>query len=510
MSKKRIGAVACLAALSAACGSDAGSGGGSSARTGDPVTLSASLDAGYTVAAAPGIVERLLAVVLGKPVIAAGERVNQAWGVPIYRSAGEVYGDFTRAVKTDVDTQGRFSLALDDANDWIVLLMDTTQAQKKNQVVGYVSATDVAERLSMLLMPLSDAATDSLDIGELTQVDDEARSSTSLEAQQTNYSIGIERLLELASVDDTFKAIRNRYVNSDESSGDYYFLRLGFHWQTPLAEVTDRYSEHTLMDSTSGRYKGYTVEAETNRAPPDGVCATDAGARVAVEIFPPADVTHSALGYTYNATTPLANDERAQAIGDYDAISCYDEDINIAHRSANGEPYRFGGPWGLDYLAGAVPPGEWSFRIDGTEVASFDVASGYPFDTLGFPNVYFPSVRVSTGDNDEITAIDVRWYHYDPSANAGAGGYVEVTDTSIFAQLTGSHFIGMIDYSGTSGGRIEENHYRESGIATGVSSADFDTPGWQLGGNDASTLALDELSVGYRMGDTSYRFAFRD
>ncbi len=56
MSGWRSGAVTGLVLLTAGCG---GSGdGGSGATSGDPVAVSGSLDAGYTVAAVPGIVDR--------------------------------------------------------------------------------------------------------------------------------------------------------------------------------------------------------------------------------------------------------------------------------------------------------------------------------------------------------------------------------------------------------------------------------------------------------------------
>ena len=527
------GTEAAALAVTGCSDSSSGSSGSPSGENGDStVTFSADLGQGYLA---------------GTPAAAdlAGT-VNEVWAVPIGTfggTGGEIYADFDAAVSVGI-SDGGFSLAVDPEEDWILLLMNTDREDRIDHIVAYVTLTDdTIDDLGMLLMPTSllEEGVSAIDLETLQQeedADDEARTPLLNEEMAENYRVGLDQLQEFASVDDTFRNIKNDYVNGwwHRDSEYYYDLEIAFEWQIEqqgvLTESTNNDTRATdpnadVVDWTAGGdYVGYRLGVRTTdpqwleeTLADTGWCPKDAEddslADVTVELVPPVDEEDAIeMGVdnnldvdgevTYSRDNPLSNQRNEHGYYDVNDEEClFNEGISVGLSGDDGDGALGFRLWGRNLLQGPVPEGVWKFRVEEDEHAWFDVAAGYPFNGDGTPVVYIPAPRFVLDETEEhIETIEIDWYRWD----AGSGNYV-AADLEAMARVTYGYGTHTAYYGDEHGDWDGLTHHMDT-IPQTVSVVDMgDPPPDQDGVRYHDDFHA--LRVTYSTPGGSYAFVFR-
>ncbi len=425
MKKNVLSAVVFALCVFVLAGCGGGGGGGSSSNpspSAGSVRLSGTVGSGYQTAK-PSLVAAVLSFAgLGAPAYAVGTdpTVDRVVAIPLVRGtlAAE---EMANSVSATINSDKSFSLALSKDRDWVLVLINSAVTDTSRYVGSLAISTGMAD--SLLTLPATDAAVDSIDLGALDRTGSEAVSVNTVTG--SNFNMTAAQLATLAKADNLFKNAKNLINNYNTTTGVFYQMRPGFVWYGDYKAILSAYSTPVTYV-----LNGYTFQLDTNDPglTMDNVCGTDiignSTTQKTVAVYPPGQVV-SKMTLTYDEYTPFSND----------GIVCSTKIENgetIRYGMANNDfsatgysNISFGFPMMDNALTGSVPAGYWSLVTDNTNtLASFDVAIASPINANGLINVPVPVVKLSTSPTGTVTSLDVKWYRL----NDAGDGYIEITD----------------------------------------------------------------------------------
>ncbi len=424
----------------------------------------------YRVAARETFGHELWALLAGSRAQAlGGTDVDNLVAIPVGPSGPELH----RLVRMPLGVDGAFSVDLDRSTTWLLLLTNE-DAIPEERVVAYVTLGAGSE--SMLAFPVPEAAKPEVDLGMLHRDGPDAESTT---PPDTSFELSAAALLALARTDDAYRNVVNAYMNRE---GDVAYEVL------PTFGVEARVAGTSVAPAEWGS-PSFGPYVRTNDARVD-VASLCAGTTT-LTFHPPASVTTSLR--TFGPDMPLST-AGGTSVGGGDCI---------------GPHINFGASAGLVQLAmgagpeaGVIPfpaatPGVWRVRLDGVEVARFDLAITDPI-VAGHWVAPVPSVSLTPDAGGVVSAVEVRWHEWSDASAA----YVPLADTSGLARNVTQMFIDV--RGSTSSGAVElVSRMRGDAIfdgAVALTTAWSTTPG--------ATLRIESLAVGYTIASTTLRFVW--
>ncbi len=400
------------------------------------ISMKATLAATDYTTARLDIFDKVWAVLVEGFTFASATQVTDVWAIPLY--SGEFHPTaFNYVVKGSVSSNS-VSLNLSKKN-WVAILLDSTKADKKDQVVGYVTMTSGSAGLTG--MPLGNAS-GNIDLGELTKnsTTDETSSSKTTTDNAAALSLSVDQLSKMAVSDDSVKTVKNAYRNFD---GTTFFAVKPFYvwsWDSAATSITDTYSNvETLVAS---KFKGYLFYMNSNSSAINysGICAQT----TAMTLTPPSTVSNVSGGGSWTTSSPLTS---ATGTKSTSSNSCGAGNLYLRDDTASYGSYQFNfsasSSGTNEYLAPPVPSGDWSLKVGSTEVGKFEGNIGTIFvgnDTTK-PIVFLPSIKVNKSGNN-VGSVELKWY----MRNSTTGAMEAVTDGTLLDQMN-SLAIYITDYS---------------------------------------------------------------
>jgi len=420
--------------------------------------------------------------------------VIPAW----YELGAWQFGD-TVAVGSD----GYFSVELPaDSDRCMILLVDTTQTKKIDQIVGYV-AIGIDSAYNMLNFPASKASGD-IDLGEIDQdpdQPDEVKSDeNNVNSVTANLSLSLEELKQMASNDKLLRSIKNWYANNHGE--DWYGLNpvYMYTYSDDFLSSKDQYLTPDVVFSTANSsklLKEYIIMYFTTVAADDPTKPEFGDSELSL-YFPVGSYTIDAQDQDGNTGINID--------GSVEVRLSTDPSLN---QPASLKGYRFWDQNGLGFFHDVVPEGQWVLEKDGLEIARYDLSTGDPFDANGNIRVFVPAIKINT-TNDTVDSIDIQWYLYDEIN----GEYQTVEPTS-------KAFLDVVDYFEISLTRHSDPVVTESfeiGSEGGTVGGNLQitdthiTPTkyeWTVGTATGDQVKLDSLCVQYGVYGTGFMFDFR-
>jgi hypothetical protein len=396
-----------------------------------------------------------------------------------------------------INEDGTFNAPMgSDDQNWVYLLLDTTAAQRRDQVVGYVSLDDGGNTL--IQFP-SGAVTADVDCGTLTQSGDEAVSSTGLADNAGSFSMDMDSLREIAKRDNILKAARNNYVNYDPATGIAYMLIPRFNWTGARSTVKNR-AFVPGVDSIT--YEGYYPQFSSTD---DAITLASlvSGATV-LDLYPPVAVDVAGAVKTYGPTVPMtsAGADYTSGYGPSDgkdikisASEFFAINFKVDTGETRADSFAF---WPVESGSGLSLSltdnydGYWTLKKNGTAIGWFDLSVASPTDGAGHCVLYTPSVKVTTDGSGYVTKVDVQFYSYDVT-----NGYQLVTDVAGMNSIVGQYMLGLMS------GTTEEYKYTSAldsgGMVFSFSDFSHDFPFATTGIQISYTVA--GVNVNYWWGD---------
>jgi hypothetical protein len=368
--------------------------------------------------------------------------VDQVWAVPLLTDG---YGRFTPEMfspsnrKTFDLENGKFIITLSgsiSADDWVLLLVNSDADNRADTIVSYVSISDLNERL--LQFPIKKMS-GTIELGNIQvddDSDDESTADTGLDELATACSLSYGQLRQMAKTDDLVKSIRNLYCNATfDNSGNvssYYQPVLQHRWLQNILTAENQFSTH------EDHYQGYGLEIYFDS---DDISWSDLidPSIDAVNLFPPTDISivdfySQSSSLDYGVDVPIPSDGPFNPNLD----SAYDNDLGfcafknvhnlIRLQYASTPVHTWSG------FEGIIPEGDWLLTDSeqNETFANFDFSFESPFNDDGTSKIYIPSLKITTGGDDKISVISVRWLLYDQTTET----YEVVTDTDILMDLS--------------------------------------------------------------------------
>jgi len=356
-----------------------------------------------------------------------------------------------------IDTSGHFSVGVPaDSDRSVLLLVDTNQQRKIDQIVGYIAIGVDAEH-NMLNFPASNATGD-IDLGTVSkdtdsdQADEVKSNESDVNTVTENFDLTFEELKQMASNDKLLRSIKNWYANLD--GDNWYGLNpvYMYTYNNLLSAKNNFLTPDTVFDlnNSANLEKEYTILYMTTVAADDPTKPEFGNSELSL-YFP--DGSYTVDAQDQNNTTGISIPAGAR----------------ISTNSSLNEPsslqaYDFWDQSGLGFFHGIVPDGQWVLKKDEVEIARYDLSTGDPFDSNGNIKVFVPAIKLNT-IGDIVDSIDIQWYLYDEST----GQYQPVDSTSkAFLDVVDYFDISLTDYSsnpaisenfeiGSSGGTVGGN-----------------------------------------------------
>lgn len=470
-----------------------GGGGGGSAPSPTPkVQLSGTIGSGYTTASVkPQSFFARLFTFVEKAYAGVGIKVNKVIAVPITGGTASA-GMMSLSQSTTPDLTGKFSLSLDKSYDWMLVLLDTTATATVDRFVGYVDLSpNLAVSNSLLMLPMTGATIASHDLGNIVNTGPTGSVTNSISA--LSFSLTTTQLTTMAKSDDMLRFAKNMVMNYDPATGIYYNLRPNFQLRGNFLATLNSYPT-----VTAGTYvlNSYTLQLDSNM--PKTTLSMDmvtgpVGTRTSVELFPPQTIS------SYGTTTPLTNMTTGMTCGfknedGVDIKYCSDDDMSITDYSDIS--YWFGLN---DVLKGAVPTGQWLYKVGGQTKAEFDIAAANPVSGSGVLKVPIPVFKANVV-SDVLQSIDVKWY----IANDAGTGYDVLSDTSIFGKI-----MANCDWAieGNKVGGAPGEFARETGLFNPVSQTSI-TPvsTWYFASTDITQQYIKAMQIHCDSGGVGFFF----
>jgi len=349
--------------------------------------------------------------------------IDKIWITPLYggdpnRIASQYMGEHIQFL--DI-TSGSFNVGIDTdvSEDWLILLIDSTKAAKKDQVIAYVTMGLGDD--NMIKIPAGDASGDEIDFGTLDDNGNgEAVNSNSAATNEAFFELSPANLLAIAKTDDMLKAVKNIYINYNSSTGYFYHAMPIFNFKSgtisSLIDAAPSAAAAASIVSASNRMYHFIIKTnagpwiDSDETPEDNPPAT-------VTLVPPENITIGSWdGITTNVYGPTGTDGTAipntYGYVDHNAPNTPSDQLIL----------------GYTYFSGEIAEGYWELRNDSTTLCTFDVSQAFSVDALDNPKIFVPVPSLELDASRNITKITITWYMYDSTTSPY---YTAVTDTTI-------------------------------------------------------------------------------
>lgn len=426
------------------------------------------------------------------------------------------------------------------SGDWVVALIDSTKASKLEQIVGFLGLSAGAD--SMIKLPIANATGEKLDFGQVAVGDGNATSSTSLTDEGKKFELQLAMLNEIASTDDVTKGLKNLYANTSADGKTYYQIEPFFLYR------------NVLVDSPAFNYDA----AKNVYLAPDGVNFAPAAVPTGQDCAPSAGLEEPGYGFYFKAHDPAhaTFDDICSGVKNLaltapgvlckrnlggvapDYLTSFGHAV-YSHPAVNTSnpdcvppgsqtDFYMRGAWGDSNLgfnfggggySGAILPGVWTLKVDGTQVAEFDVSSYSPVDlSTRKPLVYVPATKVSVGGDGKITKVEVKWYFWNRDKRDGQGastpGYDEVTDLTVFKRAVSKLSVYLGDNSGSTAGcvgnAVEEYDNLQPTSGNTYEVTNFQHGPWGFFGDSSQAgLTATGMTVRYDIAGMSINFEYK-
>jgi hypothetical protein len=404
---------------------------------------------------------------------AAGSASYKLWAFPLGNIDGSWpgAGTFSAAQSYDPAADGSFTIPLGNAAlSWVYLVSDSSVGARKDSLVGFVSLSDASE--SLLSMQTKDVVEGSaIDCGALALKGDEASSSTSLSSAASAFKIDLAGLREIETKDNLLKSAKNNFVNYDPVAKTAIMLVPRFNWQCARSASEGKFSDPNVEAFEN---LGYYPQFSTDDASLKLSAIVDGS--TLLELYPPVEIAESAnFSPVYGPSAPFSSLGAVYSAGygpadGNDVKAGNDGFFAINFLVDGGDRDRCEGFSFRPSSAGAADaavnlrktyPGLWLLKKNGVEIGWFDMAITMPQDASGDCNLYVPSLKVTVDGAGLISAVDVRFYSYDPAS----GAYLEVPEAGKAAMnaIVGQYMIDFME-----NGQVEDPYYTSVGDAGGM------------------------------------------
>jgi len=393
---------------------------------------------------------------------------DHIWATPLQNGSSYMMAAYVdRSVLVPVDAAGNFTLSVDSTlGDYILLLIDSKESNRANQVKGYITVGVGDE--SMLKLPINSMQGDSLNLGELSMDPNDSsvfKSDTNVTQQ---FTLSSQSLLTLARSDEALRAVKNLYINYDtNAAGSGLLVASKFRWNpTTIPDIINQYYNPTDIGNATKQY-AFGVQ----------------GIR--------GNVTMNASTLSLTAPAPIIAFEHDPA--QPETLSVIQAPYLLAPELNGIIEYSF------MYFLDTIPAGIWTIQ-EGSEVrAVFDMGSAYQEDAQGRPMLCIPSPRITVDGDSVVTAVDVQWMIYN------GNGYDVISDGTILNKIiAGDVHVKLASYK--AGANYEQNEYAD---AMSISISAFDKT-WSTGSTPPENATnLDELAISYQMNGMNYLFNFK-
>ncbi len=436
--------------------------------------LGGSSSGGSATGASSGVVAYsgiLSSEVSGTQAISAadegGVSANTVMAVPIRYPFRADRGALEGAKTTAIGDDGSFSIELSAAHDWVLMLLDTEQLERRDQFVAFVGLE--GENDVLLRTPIS-GAEDDIDAGTIS-IDPESLEAYevgSLSQNADQLGLSMSELREIARTDNLVKTVKNIYVNAGPDSPEMSPL-LVYNWELPLASGE-------WAEPANYTYKGLSVTFDyVNPSAPVTFDSIYPDGTVAIRLPDDKEYTGHEWVDDHNDGDRAVSDDEGK-VGIYEYLN-------------SRTVFRIG----LNESVGveeAVTPGFWEVLVNGEAVSYYDVAGSEPIyrdngQTQAL--VYVPSVRFSDGASD-TTQLEIRWQVYNP----GLGTYETTNDLSRFDRIVSYMAVGYEAQDDTPGGDIDLEDQTQPQVSIPLA---FDN--------------VDDVSIVYRIYGYDFRVLFR-
>lgn len=409
---------------------------------------------------------------------------------------GEIHPrNLAYAQTVTVDPQMNFEIEFSKSAevDWTLLLINSAADSKASGVVGYISLSN--ENDSLIKMPVGkvkDGAT--INLGSVYQNGDEARGNIPLESTLEKFELDIEKLTEIARTDDVIRNVKNIYSNSNEDGSISYTPETTFQWQLSREQALNRETDPTTYGLPTYNVIVNVLDSALSFS---DVCANSI--KKLLEMVPPSTLTFP-LGNETKVYSPLNSIKSTVVELDNTGEACTGEHLYIG--SSGQANFNF------HPLSGAkvplpVLPGQWKFKVDGKEAASFDLAATSPIDENNIAKIYVPIVKFNVDANDVISSLETKIAIW----NETLSEFETLTDTSLFESSVSQFGFLCDDSDGDSDMRVMD-HGVGSGFGTsvnGVYKGTF-TRTWNYSTENSKTKLVCSWRVSYSMGGAQYNF----
>jgi len=488
-----LGSIIALVSSLAACSSGGGSGNSSSNSGNDTVVLSGAISSSSP---APGNASG--------PARAVAS-ANKVVGIQV--SGLGAAGNTNDFVAADVDANKKFSLSVNKgaANGAAVLmLLDTTQTRRIDQVLGFITLMDSAGTDSLMSVPTGNAG-GTVDLGAIAS--GSGLSNLTLQDMTTIVNSTLSALRERGRTDAMLRNLKNTWANT--GAAITYSYMPGFEWGR---SYQDAVNAADWFDVTLYYYKGNQFYFRSNDTAllNAGVCtlSTDPS-HVAVKLVPPQSFVGYNLGFlgqtiSTETITALHNDNVAPIT----ATTCGSTTGGIAGgiyfaKEASGGYSNFN--WGGGGVrSDNFPAGIWALQVGSEEKAHFDIKITSPVDDAGHYKVYLPSIKVITDGSGVIQHIDVLFHVWNGTA------YEPITDPTLFLIQISLLGLTLADYwtpgAGTPVSNNMELTHIGNGVFRGTPTASFRTGQYDTGFN---TDAASSVTIVYNLYGVGIRFDLR-
>ena len=443
--------------------------------------------------------------------------VDSVIAIPIIE--GDVtYSSMSHVVKGSIDASGNISISIAKGGyEWVIALLDTTQAAKIDQVVGYIKLSDASSGGLMKLNP-SDVSGSSLDVGTVTKgATDEVGSDKTLETLASSFSASLGALREVARTDKLLKSIKNYYANVSPTGDTFYtvlpYFSLSYGTQSDVNGMSATYTNPAQV--TYGGYGLYFDVKDSSVIRYSDLCGNPPGKNLTVT--PPAtlhgatqtgvDDGHTVTVLDNTHMDPSTTSGTRESCGAPYSANLYSAGLYAHHEATDAVDSEFGFNWGSAYgFFGSAPTGQWPMKIGGTEVARFEIAAGSPVDANGQVNVYILSVKiVADATTHAISKVQVKMYAYNPDSHS----FDVITDpTTMIANLGEQGKVGVTYY----GGSAVEVYGAATHVGGGIFEfSDFQgkTYQWEAGHSSGSNVTASTIAVSYKLNGADVRLDLR-
>ncbi len=479
--------------LLAACGG--GDGGGSNKTIG----LSGSIGDGYQIARAPGLLDRLAALVGVGSLHAqqALDAVDQVVAIPTKKGNVDE-GIYALIEQSEIQDDGSFDLELDTHYDWVLLLVNSQAQVIDDKVVAYISIPATTDE-GLDDVPASNSNGKDIDLGKIQPNASHSRqadSSNDAESLSQSLTLTSDELRKRAQYDDSYRHLYNFYLNYNPDNGNYYLPMPEANWVMPLPFTG--LSGNTKTDSStlgSFRYDGFHASILTDSSP--SIDLRDfCNATMDFGVYPPASV--SIEGVNFDMGAPMSN--QTQAMNQWSSTYCGNDFVSISEESNGQMTIRF--PLGESQ----IPAGLWRMKQGNELLAAFDFSLANPATDSGAPHGLAPKFTLlpDADDPDRIAAIRVQWYRFDGNA------WVEVTGNEV-DKLVYTSFIELADYR--QGDNDQTPKFLQYDENDGLIRGEITLPSthaWYLANKPATlpdnAAEVTELKLNYEMAGISYSF----